>query len=56
MRRWTAKRKAAVLAAVESGAITAAKACKRWQLSREELADRDTRLYDSNCFRAEHPT
>src|SRR5215472_16355839 len=37
-RRWTSRRKAAVVNAVAAGAITLQEACARWQLSPEELA------------------
>ena len=35
--RWVARRKAAVLAALRSGAITREEACRRYALSEEEL-------------------
>ena len=35
--RWTIRRKAAVVAAVQSGEITLAEACQRYQLSEEEF-------------------
>ena len=35
--RWVARRKAAVLAALSSGAITIEEACRRYALSEEEL-------------------
>jgi transposase-like protein len=35
--RWVARRKAAVLAALRSGAITVEEACRRYALSEEEL-------------------
>ncbi|WP_312857152.1 DUF1153 domain-containing protein [Novosphingobium chloroacetimidivorans] len=35
--RWVAKRKAEVIAAVESGALTMREACDRYQLAPEEL-------------------
>ena len=35
--RWVARRKAAVLAALSSGAITMEEACRRYALSEEEL-------------------
>ena len=35
--RWVARRKAAVLAALRSGAITMEEACRRYALSEEEL-------------------
>ena len=37
--RWVARRKAAVLAALRSGAITMEEACRRYALSEEELLD-----------------
>jgi transposase-like protein len=36
-RRWVARRKAAVVAAVENGKITLEEACRRYQLSEEEF-------------------
>ena len=36
-KRWVARRKAAVLAALSSGAITMEEACRRYALSEEEL-------------------
>ncbi|MGB0498891.1 MAG: DUF1153 domain-containing protein [Rubricella sp.] len=35
--RWVARRKAAVVAAVEGGLLTRVEACERWDLSEEEL-------------------
>jgi transposase-like protein len=35
--RWVARRKAAVVAAVSSGVITIEEACRRYQMSEEEL-------------------
>ena len=37
IKRWVARRKAAVLAALRSGAITLEEACERYALSEEEL-------------------
>ena len=37
-RRWTARRKAAVVEAVRSGVLTLAEACERYNLSAEEIA------------------
>jgi transposase-like protein len=37
-KRWVARRKAAILAALRSGAITIEEACRRYALSEEELA------------------
>jgi hypothetical protein len=37
--RWVARRKAAVLAALSSGAITMEEACRLYALSEEELLD-----------------
>ena len=37
--RWVARRKAAVVAALSSGAITMEEACLRYALSEEELRD-----------------
>jgi transposase-like protein len=36
-RRWVVRRKAAVVAAVQSGQITIEEACRRYQLSEEEF-------------------
>ena len=36
-RRWVARRKAAVVAAVSSGIITLEEACRRYQMSEEEF-------------------
>ena len=36
-RRWVARRKAAVVAAVASGMISSEEACQRYQMSEEEL-------------------
>ncbi len=36
-KRWVVRRKAAVLAAVRAGAITIEEACRRYELSAEEL-------------------
>jgi hypothetical protein len=36
-RRWVARRKAAVVAAVSSGVISLAEACRRYQMSEEEF-------------------
>ena len=36
-RRWVARRKAAVVAAVSSGVITLEQACRRYHMSEEEL-------------------
>jgi transposase-like protein len=38
-KRWVARRKAAVVAAVRSGALTIAEACRRYGLSHEEFAE-----------------
>jgi transposase-like protein len=35
--RWTAKRKAAVIIAVQKGAITVEEACRRYEISEEEF-------------------
>ena len=37
-RRWVARRKAAVVAAVRQGVITREEACRRYELSEEELS------------------
>jgi len=36
--RWTTKRKAAVVTAVDQGVLSAEEACTRWGLTEEELA------------------
>ena len=36
-RRWVARRKAAVVAAVSSGTLTIEEACRRYHMSKEEL-------------------
>jgi transposase-like protein len=36
-RRWVARRKAVVLRAIRSGAISVEEACRRYELSEEEL-------------------
>ena len=36
-RRWVARRKAAVVAAVQNGKITLEEACRRYELSEEEF-------------------
>jgi hypothetical protein len=38
-KRWVARRKAAVVAAVQCGALTMAEACHRYGLSHEEFAE-----------------
>ncbi len=40
-KRWVARRKAQVVAAVRSGALTLAEACHRYGLSSEEFAEWD---------------
>jgi transposase-like protein len=37
-RRWLARRKAAVVAAVSSGVLTIEEACRRYQMSKEEFS------------------
>ena len=37
IKRWTARRKAAVLEAIAAGVITAEEACRRWRLSPTEV-------------------
>jgi transposase-like protein len=37
IKRWVVRRKAAVVAAVQSGKITLEEACRRYQLSEEEF-------------------
>lgn len=38
-KRWVARRKAAVIAAVQNGVLTMAEACRRYGLSGEEFAE-----------------
>jgi transposase-like protein len=38
-KRWVARRKAAVVAAVQSGLLSMADACRRYGLSKEEFAE-----------------
>jgi transposase-like protein len=38
-KRWVARRKAAVVAAVQNGALTMAEACRRYGLSNEEFVE-----------------
>ena len=38
-KRWVARRKAAVIAAVQNGVLTMADACRRYGLSAEEFAE-----------------
>lgn len=38
-KRWVARRKAAVIAAVQAGALTMAEACRRYGLSSQEFAE-----------------
>ena len=38
VRRWTIRRKAAVLNAIANGMLTREEACQRYQISEEELA------------------
>jgi transposase-like protein len=46
-KRWVVRRKAAVLAAVRSGAITVEEACRRYGLSEEEFLSWQ-RAFDSH--------
>ena len=46
-RRWVARRKAAVVAAVQNGKITLEEACRRYQLTEEEFLSWQ-RAYDSH--------
>jgi len=46
-RRWVVRRKAAVVAAVESGKITLEEACRRYQLTEEEFGAWQ-RAYDTH--------
>lgn len=41
VRRWSSRRKAAVVVAIRAGTITRDEACQRYTLSDEELADWD---------------
>jgi transposase-like protein len=43
-KRWVARRKAAVVAAVRSGAISIEEACRRYHLSKEEFLDWERRI------------
>lgn len=55
-RRWVARRKAAVVAAVRQGVITREKACRRYELSEEELSSwqRSFEAYGVNGLRVTH--
>ena len=46
-RRWVVRRKAAVVAAVQSGKITLEEACQRYQLTEEEFRSWQ-RAYEAN--------
>ena len=52
-RRWVARRKAAVVAAVRQGVITREEACRRYELSEEELSSwqRSFEAYGVNGLR-----
>ena len=67
-RRWVVRRKAAVVAAVQSGKITLEEACQRYQLTEEEFRSwqrayeahglpglRDTRLQQYRSPRSPQP-
>jgi Protein of unknown function (DUF1153) len=43
-KRWVARRKAAVVTAVRSGAISIEEACRRYHLSEEEFRDWERRI------------
>jgi hypothetical protein len=47
VRRWTIRRKAAVLNAIANGVLTREEACQRYQLSEEELASWQ-RIYEAH--------
>ena len=54
IRRWTIRRKAGVLEAIRSGALTLEEACQRYALSLEELLawERDLERYGLHGLRA----
>jgi len=56
-KRWVATRKAAVVIAVCSGAISRRRACERYQLSPEELNSWETafKRYGTEGLRVSHP-
>ena len=56
-KRWVATRKAAVVIAVCSGAISRRRACERYQLSPEELNSWETafKKYGTDGLRASRP-
>jgi hypothetical protein len=51
IKRWVARRKAEVVAAVEGGLLSADDACRRYSISREELAGWQ-RLYLADSVKA----
>jgi transposase-like protein len=53
-RRWVVRRKAAVVAAVQSGKITLEEACQRYQLTEEEFRSWQ-RAYEAHGRLARHP-
>jgi Protein of unknown function (DUF1153) len=55
-RRWVARRKAAVVAAVRRGLINREEACRRYELSEEELSSwqRSFEAYGVNGLRVTH--
>ena len=55
-RRWVARRKAAVVAAVRQGVITREEACRRYELSEEELSSwqRSFEAHGVNGLRVTH--
>ena len=56
-RRWVSRRKAAVVAAVSSGMLTIEEACRRYQMSEEELLawQRAFETYGITGLRAGYP-
>ena len=55
VKRWVARRKATVVAAVQSGEITLEEACRRYQLSEEEFRAWQ-RAYQAHGLRGLHAT
>ena len=55
-RRWVARRKASVVAAVQRGLISREEACRRYELSEEELSSwqRSFEAYGVNALRVTH--
>ena len=54
-RRWVVRRKAAVVAAVQSGKITLEEACQRYQLTEEEFRSWQ-RAYEAHGLPGLHAT